>query len=159
VDILLKALYAIYTFLPAYFANATPTILGGGKPIDFKRNFIDGRRIFGDNKTVRGFISGVFAGTVVGILQKELLRGALLSFGALIGDLGGAFVKRRFGLDPGAPLPILDQLDFVAGALMLSVSFFPIDVTSMILIIVLTPFIHYLTNTIAYALKLKSKPW
>ena len=158
-DILLKALYTIYAFLPAYFANATPTILGGGKPIDFKRNFIDGRRIFGDNKTVRGFISGVFAGTVVGILQKELLRGALLSFGALIGDLGGAFIKRRFGLDPGAPLPLLDQLDFVAGALILSVNFFPIDITSMILIIVLTPFIHFLTNKIAYTLKLKSRPW
>jgi len=159
VNIFLKGLYAIYTFLPAYFANATPTILGGGKPVDFKRNFIDGRRLFGDNKTIRGFVSGVFAGTVVGILQGEPLRGALLSLGALIGDLGGAFVKRRFGLDPGAPLPLLDQLDFVAGALILSVNFFPIDVTSMILIIVLTPFIHFLTNTIAYALKLKSRPW
>ena len=158
-DILLKALYTIYAFLPAYFANATPTILGGGKPIDFKRNFIDGRRLFGDNKTIRGFVSGVFAGTIVGIIQGEPLRGTFLSLGALIGDLMGAFVKRRLGLDPGAPLPILDQLDFVAGALILSVNFFPIDATSIILIVVLTPFIHFLTNTIAYALKLKSKPW
>lgn len=158
-DMFLNALCAIYTFLPAYFANATPTVLGGGQPIDFNRNFIDGRRIFGDNKTVRGFVSGVFAGTIVGFLQEEPLRGTLLSLGALVGDLIGAFVKRRLGLDPGAPLPILDQLDFVAGALILSVNFFPIDITSMILIIVLTPFIHFLTNKIAYALKLKSRPW
>ena len=158
-DVVSVALHAIYVFLPAYFANATPTIFGGGKPIDFNHNFIDGRRILGDNKTIRGFVSGVATGMAVGFLQEEPLRGAILSLGALTGDLFGAFFKRRLGLDPGAPLPIIDQLDFVAGALVFSANFFSIDATAVFFIVVLTPFIHFFTNVVAYLLKLKSRPW
>lgn len=158
-DVLYEAIHAFYTFLPAYFANATPTIFGGGQPIDFNRNFIDGRRVFGENKTIRGFIAGLAFGTIVGVMEKEIWRGFLLSLGALVGDLAGAFIKRRVGMSPGAPLPIIDQLDFVAGALILSSSFYTYDATTIIFVIGLTLILHVLTNVIAYFLKIKSKPW
>jgi len=47
INCLVTAGEAIWFFLPAYFANATPVVLGGGTPIDLGRNFLDGRRILG----------------------------------------------------------------------------------------------------------------
>ena len=114
---LMEIAFVIYTFLPAYFANAAPVLFGGGAPIDLDRNFIDGRRIFGKNKTVRGAASGLITGTIVGLIQKRVLLGFLLSSGAVLGDLTASFIKRRLGLNPSTPLPIMDQLDFVTGAL------------------------------------------
>src|SRR3972149_4153462 len=45
---------------------------------------------------------------------------AILALGALLGDLAGAFVKRRMGKPRGAKAPGLDQYDFVAVGLLLS---------------------------------------
>jgi CDP-2,3-bis-(O-geranylgeranyl)-sn-glycerol synthase len=60
---------ALWLGLPAWIANSTPVVFGGGKPIDGGRFFRDGRRILGDGKTIRGFISGVFFGTLTGVIQ------------------------------------------------------------------------------------------
>lgn len=59
----------IWLGLPAWIANSTPVIFGGGKPIDGGKRFRDGRRILGDGKTIRGFIAGVFFGTLTGLIQ------------------------------------------------------------------------------------------
>ena len=58
--------------LPAYVPNSAAAALGGGIPIDGYRTWRDGRRIFGDGKTVRGFIGGVASGCIVGIVQITL---------------------------------------------------------------------------------------
>ncbi|MEM1551031.1 MAG: CDP-2,3-bis-(O-geranylgeranyl)-sn-glycerol synthase, partial [Candidatus Bathyarchaeia archaeon] len=144
----------------------------GGKPIDLGRRFLDQRPIFGPHKTYRGFISGVLVGTAVGWVQENLaplvglprgstLLGFFMSLGALIGDLFGSFLKRRLGLKPGTILPVVDQLDFVLFALLfISLSWSsPFSIIDMIIIIVLTPPIHLLTNFIAYLLHLKDTPW
>lgn len=52
--------------LPLWFANAAPTFLGGGPPIDGGRYHNDGRRILGDGKTIRGFWAGTLVGGIVG---------------------------------------------------------------------------------------------
>lgn len=62
-------LLAIYYIIPAYVANGLAVVTGGGKPIDLGRYFRDGRRIFGDGKTIRGFIGGVLCGFLAGIIQ------------------------------------------------------------------------------------------
>ncbi|MEM3816256.1 MAG: CDP-2,3-bis-(O-geranylgeranyl)-sn-glycerol synthase, partial [Candidatus Bathyarchaeia archaeon] len=122
---------ALYYIFPAYCANASPVLFGGGKPIDFGRKFIDGKPIFGPHKTYRGFIFGLLVGTLVGYVQEfiaptyglpagSVLRGFSLSLGALTGDLIGSFIKRRLNLKPGAPLPVIDQLSFVIFALLFS---------------------------------------
>jgi len=41
-------LWLIIFILPAYFANSSPVILGGGAPIDLGRKAWDKKRIFGD---------------------------------------------------------------------------------------------------------------
>lgn len=54
----------------------------------------------------------------------------MLSLGALIGDLTESFIKRRIGFPPGASLPVADQLDFVAGALLFLPTSFTAHFTS-----------------------------
>jgi CDP-2,3-bis-(O-geranylgeranyl)-sn-glycerol synthase len=158
---------ALWFILPAYFATATPVVLGGGRPLDGGRCLGDGRRIFGDGKTIRGFVAGLAAGTIVGVLQgvvkgpllHYLSLGFLLALGALLGDLMGSFTKRRLGIERGGALPGLDQLGFVIVALLLAS---PVEVPSwqvMLAMLLITPALHLATNFIGYKLKLKSRPY
>jgi CDP-2,3-bis-(O-geranylgeranyl)-sn-glycerol synthase len=135
-------------------------------PIDLGRKFIDGKAIFGRNKTFRGFFVGLVVGTSVGLLESPvfnypLMFGLLLSLGALFGDLAGAFLKRRLGIAPGNLLPIVDQVDFVVGALIFSLLLSPSMLTweLALTVLLITPPIHLLTNFAAYKLGLKSNPW
>jgi CDP-2,3-bis-(O-geranylgeranyl)-sn-glycerol synthase len=163
VQLIIDSLTIIF---PAYCANAIPVITGGGLPIDFGRKFVDGKPIFGKNKTFRGFFSGLAVGMIIGFVESIFLDhpvtlGLLLSLGALFGDLTGAFVKRRLGLSPGDLLPFVDQFDFIVGAILFSLPIF-LQILSfqlVITVLVVTPPIHLLTNFAAYKLGLKSNPW
>ena len=167
-DLLALVLFVI----PCYVANAAPVLLGGGQPLDFGAKSSDGRRLFGDAKTVRGFVGGVAAGTVAaGILalyaaipelgvQAQFVSGFLLSLGALIGDLAGSFVKRRMGMGPGKPF-FLDQLGFVVVGLLLA---YPVAAVlyspeAVIFIIVLSYLLHMVANAAANRFGLKAVPW
>jgi CDP-2,3-bis-(O-geranylgeranyl)-sn-glycerol synthase len=150
----------IYMYLPAYIANATPVVLGGGGPLDRGRNWVDGKPLFGDHKTIRGTLSGLAAGFIIGLLQRSLVRGALLSVGAIGGDLIVSFFKRRFNLKPGALLPIADQMGFIVFAVILVSLAEPAPTWDRAIgILAATLPIHYLTNVFAWILKLKSTPW
>lgn len=150
---------AIWFILPAYLANAAPAVVGGGPPLDLGKRFVDGRRIFGDGKTLRGFLGGLAAGTVVGVLQGRPWAGLMLALGAMLGDLVGSFIKRRLNISRGDPAPGLDQLGFVLVALAM-VS--PIETASwqvVAAVLVLTPPLHLSTNLLGYKLGLKAKPY
>jgi len=157
---------AMKFIFPAYCANAIPVIAGGGSPLDLGKNFVDGRPIFGRNKTFRGFFFGLTVGTVIGLAESalfgyHLLFGLLLSLGALLGDLAGAFLKRRLDLAPGDMLPVVDQVDFVVGALLFSlpISLVSVSYGVILTVLILTPPVHLLTNFGAYKLGLKNNPW
>ncbi|MGC8895489.1 MAG: CDP-2,3-bis-(O-geranylgeranyl)-sn-glycerol synthase [Candidatus Bathyarchaeia archaeon] len=160
-QLIIEALKFIF---PAYCANAIPVITGGGYPIDFGKKFFDGKPILGKNKTFRGFFSGLIVGTAVGLLESMFFGypipfGFLLSFGALFGDLAGAFLKRRLDLAPGDLLPVIDQIDFIIGAILFSLPLQILDLNLAITVLIITPPIHLLTNFAAYKLGLKSNPW
>lgn len=160
-----QLLAAVYIGIPTYITNGMPVLFGGGRPIDLGRTLSDGQRIFGDNKTINGFLAGLTAGILASALMgaflaRELfLVGALATIGALLGDLMGAFVKRRLRMAPGAPLPVVDQLDFIAGALLLVSPVFAISTLTILVLIVATLPIHVLTNALAYRFKLKDTFW
>ena len=173
IEIIIQALWLM---LPAYIANPAAVVFGGGTPIDFGKNWKDGKRILGDGKTFRGLIGGTACGVILGIIQMQyspsdflgsftLLAIFSLSFGALLGDSVKSFFKRRMGYDRGGKLPIVDQLDFVAGAwivtYMLEPEWFMENFTLQILIVilVLTPLLHRVTNIVGYYMKLKKEPW
>jgi CDP-2,3-bis-(O-geranylgeranyl)-sn-glycerol synthase len=81
----------------------------------------------------------------------------MISLGALVGDLVESFIKRRLDLPPGSSLPIGDQLDFVAGAFLFSLTVSPPSLLMILIILVITPFIHFLTNLLAGLLGIKRK--
>jgi len=164
---------AMWFIFPAYCANAAPVIFGGGPPVDFGKIFLDGKPILGSHKTLRGFLSGLLVGTLVGSIQTllfqhvlfqygdqfryDVLLGFTISLGALVGDLVESFAKRRLDLPPGASLPIGDQLDFVAGAFLFSLAVSPPSLFTILIILITTPPIHFLTNLLAGLLGIKRK--
>lgn len=161
---ILDVAHALLFIFPAYCANAAPVIFGGGFPLDGGRTFLDGRPIFGSHKTLRGFFSGLVTGTLVGFVQGALfqynvLLGFALSMGALVGDLLGSFLKRRLDLPPGSTLPVVDQLGFILGALLFSLPVSPPTFPTVLIIMIITPPIHLLTNFLAYLLGVKKRIW
>jgi len=149
---------------PSYVANAAPLLLGGGTPLDGGKNFLDGERILGAHKTVRGLFAGIIAGSVIGLAESPfdsrlLLGGFMIALGTVLGDLLGAFLKRRIRIKPGSPLPIVDQLDFVFGGLLLGQVFFQMNLLSVLIVILVTPPIHLGTNYGAYLLGIKRTRW
>ena len=163
VAFIITCLGAVYFILPAYIANLSGLAFGGTTPVDFGKNFIDKRRIFGDGVTWKGLIFGTITGTLVGAIEGViiwdpvygLMLGFLLSFGALLGDAAGSFIKRRIGIQRGRSAPILDQLDFIAGALILASFYTTISLETIIIIAVLTFILHIITNMIAYLIGMK----
>lgn len=148
---------AIDFILPAYIANATPVIAGGGPPIDFNKKFLDGEPILGSHKTIRGFAAGLAAGLIVALIfGKALALGLALSLGALLGDLAGSFLKRRLKIPPGASLPGVDQLDFLVGALALACVVTSVALETVLVLMLITPPLHVGMNAFARALGLGS---
>jgi CDP-2,3-bis-(O-geranylgeranyl)-sn-glycerol synthase len=172
---------AFWVMLPAYVPNNAAVLAGGGAPIDGGRT-LGGRRVLGDGKTWRGTAVGTAAGALLGLVLNALEPvvstasgfslpvfppAALLALplGAMLGDIGASFLKRRTGRERGAPFPGVDQLDFVVGALLLAFlaapgwvleTFTPLIVA---LVFVMTPLLHIGTNAGAYLLGLKDEPY
>ena len=164
-DIAVLIVEALKFVFPAYCANGTPVLAGGGTRMDFGKNFVDGKRIFGNNKTFKGFFFGWAIGMLVGSIEYVVFPGfpvlfiVLTPLGALLGDLAGAFLKRRFGIAPGGLLPIVDQIDFVVGALVFALPLMIVYWQLAVTVLLITPPIHLFTNFVAYKMKLKRNPW
>lgn len=149
---------------PAYFANAAPLLLGGGRALDGGRTLSDGQPIFGSHKTIQGTIAGIVVGTLIGLGESLVdsrlaFAGFMIAVGAVLGDLFGAFVKRRLKVKPGRSFPILDQLDFILGSALFGYPFFEVGLVSILVVVVVTPPIHLATNYGAYRLGIKKTRW
>ena len=180
--LLIAVLAAVYFMLPAYVANLSGLAFGGGTPVDGGKECKDGRRLIGNGVTWKGMQNGTIIGTLVGVVLGiigtfygdlsaltggiidlhvygsvfgGLILGFLMAFGALLGDAVGSFLKRRIGLERGAPAPIMDQLDFVIGALVLSLLVVQISWEFFIIIALLSLVLHLGSNTFAYLIGIK----
>jgi len=154
-----QVLEVIWVYLPAYFANASPVIFGGGGPIDAGLKWLDGKPLLGSHKTIRGTFFGIIVGTIVGVVQGNPIGGLLQSFGAILGDILFSFFKRRLNMQPGDSLPLVDQLDFIVIAVFLSYPIQQTPIMQIITIVILTLPLHYMVNIIAWVFKLKKNPW
>ncbi|MEF8801497.1 MAG: CDP-2,3-bis-(O-geranylgeranyl)-sn-glycerol synthase [Halolamina sp.] len=172
---------ALWAMLPAYVPNNAAVLAGGGRPIDGGRE-LGGRRLLGDGKTWRGTAVGTAVGVALAMLLNYVTpatEGVLgivlptfpplaalgLALGAMLGDIGASFLKRRSGRERGASFPGLDQLDFVVGALLLALLLAPdwtletFSLARVAVVLVVTPLLHVVTNVIAYAIGVKNEPW
>lgn len=185
-DLFAVVVTALWVMLPAYVPNNIAVVAGGGPPIDGGRT-MGGDRLLGDGKTWRGTIAGWLAGGVLALVLNAgqspasdalgvslptfpLAVAILFPLGAMVGDIGASFLKRRTGRKRGAPFPGVDQLDFVVGALALALiadtlfvgeSWFVDTFTPAVLvvIVVVTPLLHVTTNGVGYLLGLKEEPY
>lgn len=178
---------ALYYFLPGFVANMCPVIFGGvaflqplKKPIDGGKKLF-GKRLFGDHKTYLGFVAGCSGALFIGCVQtllydhvplfqqysllpyqfpSSLLLSFSMGFGALCGDLLKSFIKRRFGKPDGSSFFPFDQLDFVFGGILFAglVGGFP-SVGHLLVLVLLTPLLHFLSNVLGYKLGLKKVWW
>jgi CDP-2,3-bis-(O-geranylgeranyl)-sn-glycerol synthase len=154
---------AILFALPAYIANMTPLILSKiirkRRPLDMGRSWVDGKRVFGDSKSVEGFMAGIFAGLVTGLFLGNLSRGLLMGLGAMTGDVLGSFIKRRLDIAQGESALFLDQYLFILMALLFSyLAGYVTTLNQLVVILIATPILHISSNYVAYLLKIRQKP-
>ena len=122
------------------YVTLVPTILAGvmvmlwcklpilkaiAKPIDFGKDFADGKRLFGDNKTWKGMLGYILFNVLFAVLWGfacqggalkdlnffyqyhentipfNLLIGVLLGLGYSLFELPNSFLKRRLDITPG----------------------------------------------------------
>jgi len=161
---------ALWLYVPALAANAAPVLIA--KLPFFKRISLPiWPARLGANKTWAGLIGGVLAGMFTGWLQLvltpwELQTGfgfwiawsALISLGALVGDIVKSYFKRRIGIPPGGAWPVVDGIDYVVGALLFGLPLFVPAWEVAVALLVAGPILSLFANIISYMLGLK-KVW
>ena len=156
-------------------------------PLDRGRKF-RGRRILGDNKTVRGLMA-IIPATGATFLGLALLRpglppsfaeglwelpvwsyaglGLLAGIGFMAGELPNSFVKRQLGIAPGdAPtsLPLrlatglFDRIDSIFGVLLVLTLVVPVPWKTWLYVLLLGPGIHFLFSASLYWFRVKERP-
>ncbi len=141
--------------LIAYVANSSCTL-----SVLFKQRHPISINLFGSHKTIEGFLIGFNLGLLTSVLLSIDFRiGFLISLFTQFGDMIGSFIKRRLGFSSGFNLPLTDQLGFIV-LVFFALSFITnLNMPLVLLIIILTYFIHRLANLIAFKLRLKDVNW
>ena len=107
------------------------------KPMDFNKNFIDGKRIFGDNKTWKGFFGYIVFNVIIAVIlglifnllhandlnffyiyhsntiKYNLLIGFLLGLFYTLFELPNSFLKRRLGIKEGKTIKGFKKIFFI----------------------------------------------
>ncbi|MGC8585271.1 MAG: CDP-2,3-bis-(O-geranylgeranyl)-sn-glycerol synthase [Thermoplasmata archaeon] len=185
-NVIAEVIGAFWLFIPSYVANPSAVIFKGKTPMDFNKNFFDGRRIFGKGKTWRGFIGGTLSGALIGLIQQtisfflkspyfpefsisftySMIFLLLLSFSSMLGDSCGSFIKRRLNFPSGSEALILDQYPFLICSFIFFYFFnsslfyqYVWNIYSIIFLIIVTIILHRLVNIIGYKMGKKEVPW
>ena len=160
--------HLVYLMAPAYVANMAPPFArfwpGWNRPISERR--------LGSHKTVVGAVAGIGAAVLTAAVQARLHRpgtildyrewlliGTLLGVGAIGGDATKSLLKRARGSPPGSPWPLMDQLDFAVGALVLIQPLARLAMRDAAIIAALTFAADLVVNRIAFHLRIRETPW
>ncbi len=181
-----ELLFAIWFFLPAGIANATPVFTAKIKvlekysyPMDFYKTY-GGIRVFGSHKTWRGFVSGVFMATLTLGLQQllvvhfgwartltsqvdyvhlpTLVLGPLFAIGALGGDAIESFFKRQRKIAPGHGWFPFDQTDYIIGGAITTSLLVQLSLREYALLIIFWFVAQLITVYIGFLIGLRERP-
>lgn len=152
-------------------------------PVDARLRFRR-RRLFGENKTARGFVvmipaaAASFAGlawmgaTTTGMpwplsLTQYAALGAAAGFGFMAGELPNSFVKRQLDVPPGQP-PLsaigrllsgcIDRLDSVIGMMLVLAWLVPVPSATWAIVAVLGPMLHGRFSQLVFRWGGKARP-
>jgi CDP-archaeol synthase len=152
-------------------------------PLD-QRLTVKGRRLLGDNKTVRGALVMTGATAIVTFLLARIpgslpsrlavdpaqvtrpaIWGLLLGAGYILGELPNSLIKRQIGIAPGAAAAgrlkmfgwIVDQIDSVVGAFLALAVIWRPDPAFIALVIAVTLVLHPSVAALMVALNLKER--
>lgn len=136
-------------------------------PMDGGKSLKDGRRVFGDNKTWKGFI-GMIALTALsavlfwhGTFAYSYLYGAWLGFAYALFELPNSFIKRRLGMQPGknggAIQTFFDQADSAIGYTLFLAIVHPLSWLEAICVLAIAIATHYLFNVLLFIVKLRGQ--
>jgi CDP-2,3-bis-(O-geranylgeranyl)-sn-glycerol synthase len=158
----------IYFMVPAYLANMAPPFVrfwrGWNHPIN--------RRWLGDHKTVVGFGAGLIVALAATFLQSRIygpsrlwpaddwpIIGIAFGLGAMGGDCFKSFLKRLRGIPPGRPWIPMDQLDFVLGALIVTLPWVHLPWSDIATILIASFLGDLVINQLAFWMGIRSTPW
>lgn len=179
-------LFALWFLFPAALANAAPIFAAAipglkkfDAPIDGGRKW-RGHDLLGPHKTWRGIVAGVLVATPILWLQVVcyqhfdwaryaadginysdlpiLVLGPLFALGALGGDALESFFKRQRNIKSGKAWVPFDQVDYIAGSVLVSLFFVHLHARQYIIIFVTWFLAHLLASYIGYLLRLKADP-
>ncbi len=156
-------------------------------PLDGGARF-RGKRVFGENKTVRGFVVMVpAAAATFALLHFTLSRvapsivadlwrldttgyaalGAWAGLGFMLGELPNSFVKRQLDVAPGMAPPgrigtvvtfIVDRVDSIIGMLVAISLVVPTPWMTWVYVLVIGPGIHLAFSVLLYRIGVKARP-
>jgi hypothetical protein len=146
---------------------------------------VQGRRLFGENKTLRGALAMVGATALWVFLQSwvalhvgwaaglppafesahPVCWGVLAGAGYVVGELPNSFIKRRLGIAAGAAATggaqrffwVIDQIDSLAGVLLFLLPVWRPSLAVVAALLILTLLIHPVVALIMFCLGLKSR--
>jgi CDP-2,3-bis-(O-geranylgeranyl)-sn-glycerol synthase len=186
-DPLAAALFVIAAFVLAGSAHSawlrTPFSRRLMMPLDAGLR-LRGRRVFGDNKTVRGFVVMVpaaalaFAGVAAALSFSTIsvpwplsiggyaAVGAWAGLGFMAGELPNSFVKRQLDIAPGAGPRgslaavvafLVDRVDSILGALIALSVVVPTPPMMWAYVLLIGPGIHLAFSALLYRLGVKAR--
>lgn len=147
-------------------ANGTPVLVhyfmrdALACPIDSGIRFVDRKRLFGDSKTWRGFLSSIIATGVSAILiGYDWETGLLIAVGAMFGDLVSSFFKRRLGFRVSARAPLLDQVPESLLPALLVMHLFQLSTMAIIMLVFVFFILDVMLSRLFYYLGVRRKPY
>jgi CDP-2,3-bis-(O-geranylgeranyl)-sn-glycerol synthase len=148
---------------------------------------VRGRRLFGENKRVRGFVAMPLAGAAAfallggtrGLLPARLgldiwplsavgyaLLGLACGTAFMLAELPNSFVKRQLGIGPGEPATslrlravffVVDRCDSVLGALVVASLLVPMAPLTWLWVLILGPCLHAAFSVLLHRLGEKAR--
>ena len=147
-------------------ANVTPVLvkkLLGRRfafALDAGVNFLDGRPLFGNSKTIRGVVSSVaVTAGVAPLIGSSVQIGGLVAVFAMTGDLFSSFVKRRFDLPPSARATGLDQIPESLLPLLVCQRELSLTFTDVAIAVGLFIVGELVISRLLYALRIRDQPY
>jgi CDP-2,3-bis-(O-geranylgeranyl)-sn-glycerol synthase len=155
-------------------------------PLDGGRTF-RGRRIFGENKTLRGLVVMVPATAAAFVLVAQVAGGghpesaglwalspmgyarlgACAGLGFMLGELPNSFVKRQLGIEPGARATgavaaiwqfVVDRIDSGLGMLCALSLAVPVPASTWALVLFIGWAVHWSFSVVLFFLRVKPRP-